>query len=151
LPRIVAMRRFVMLVLLVAACRKEAPPAASTATQPASTTAAAAPRDVRNSSVDQVIPLLRDAVAKCAPEKTEFAAKEPVKLTLVLNESPEKLRVGARLVDANGEEAAYSNMPANGQKSLTVTIDKPPKAGTYTLEGYWGGNRVCAETVIIGK
>ncbi|HYH09031.1 MAG TPA: copper resistance protein CopC [Thermoanaerobaculia bacterium] len=144
------MRRIAVLVLMIVACRKEAPPAAPNASQTATTTAAAGPGDLRNSNMDVVIPLLRDAVAKCAPEKTEFAANEPVKLTLQLNESPEQLRVGARLVDENGEEAAYANVPANGQKAVTVTIAKPPQAGTYTLEGYWGGNRVCSETVKIG-
>lgn len=142
------MRKVAVLALLVLACRKETPPVATT-TQPPNTTTGAA-RDMRNSNMDVVIPLLRDAVAKCAPAKTEFAANEPVTLNLQLNESPEKLRVGARLVDEDGEEAAYANVPANGQKSLTVTIAKPPKAGEYTLEGYWGGNRVCEEKIRIG-
>jgi hypothetical protein len=143
------MRKAAVLALLLVACRKEAPPPAPNA-QPQATSTAAATRDMRNSSMDVVIPLLRDAVAKCAPEKKEFAAGEAVKLNLQLNESPENLRVGARLVDENGDEAAYQNMPANGQKALTVTIAKPPKAGEYTLEGYWGGNRVCEEKVKIG-
>jgi hypothetical protein len=142
------MRSIAVLVLLLVACRKEAPPPApASQSQPATT--ASAPGDLRNSNMDVVIPLLRDAVAKCAPEKTEFAANEPVTLNLQLNESPENLRVGARLVDENGEEAAYANVPANGQKAVTVTIARPPKAGTYTLEGYWGGNRVCEEKITI--
>lgn len=98
--------------------------------------------------MDTVIPLLANAVAKCAPEKTEVAAGEPVRLTLQLNESPEHLRVGARVATEDGEEVTYSNVPANGQKTVTVSLPAP-KAGTYTLEGYWGGNKVCEHELTV--
>lgn len=98
--------------------------------------------------MDAVIPLLANAVAKCAPEKGEVAAGEPVRLTLQLNESPEMLRVGARIATEEGAEVSYSNVPANGQKTVTVSLPAP-KAGTYMLEGYWGGNRVCEHKLTV--
>jgi methionine-rich copper-binding protein CopC len=134
-----------LVLIAMVACRHEAPPAA------------AAPRkagppvtvqtDERNAHVDLTLPLVANAVARCAPEKTAFAKGEPIRLGLTLNESPEKLVVGAKLMDGE-KEVAHVSQPARGQKSFTLEIPgKQIAAGKYRLEGYWGGNVVCEHAV----
>jgi len=137
------------IVLMAAlACRREAPPAAPaprTAAKPVTVAV-----DGRNADIDLTVPLVPNAVARCAPEKTTVAAGEAIRLALTLNESPEKLVVGAKLMDGTNE-VAHVTVPARGQKSLTLEIPGKVPAGKYRLEGYWGGNVVCEHDLEVRK
>lgn len=139
------------LVLLIAlaafACREpEQPePPAAAATPPPQQTST--PQSAADADVDVTLPLLANAVARCEPAKTTFAPGETIQLTIDLNEAPEGLQVAARIRDAQGEEVAYVKRPGAGQKSVTLPIEERLDAGTYRLEGLWGGNLVCEHEV----
>ena len=142
-------RRFGLGLVFIAffACRHEAP--AATAAPRKAGPAVTVKTDERNAKVDLTLPLVANAVARCAPEKTGFAAGEPIRLGLTLNESPEKLVVGAKLMDGE-KEVAHVSQPAKGQKTFTLEIaDKKITAGKYRLAGYWGGNVVCEHDIVV--
>ena len=133
------------------ACRRDTPPKPKTA-QPASsaaTTTTFERKDLRGVNLDMKLPLTVNAVAKCSAVKETFAQGEPIQLALQLNEAPEGLVVAARLLDSDREEIAYVKEPATGKKSATVAITNKVKSGSYTLEGYWGGNLVCEHPVTV--
>jgi hypothetical protein len=61
---------------------------------------------------------------------------------------PEALQVAARILDENDRLVARVMEPANGRKSITLTIRGDiPEPGKYTLEGLWGGNIVCEHPI----
>ena len=141
----------IAMVLILAACRDKTPPAPETDVPAAALPEKIIRTDARNAKIDVTLPLVANAVARCTPAKTRFAEGEPIALTLDLNEAPKGLNVGARLLDLEGEQLAYVLEPAEGKKSVIVTIDEKPKAGRYQLEGYWGGNFVCQQEVVVGE
>jgi hypothetical protein len=138
---------FGILLMAVVACRREAPPAP--VARPAAKPAAVAV-DGRNADIEVTVPLVPNAVARCAPEKTAVSAGEPIRLGLTLNEAPEKLVVGAKLMDGTSE-VAHVTVPARGQKTFTLEIPGKVPAGKYRLEGYWGGNVVCEQGIEVRK
>ncbi|HYI09129.1 MAG TPA: hypothetical protein VEK57_08660 [Thermoanaerobaculia bacterium] len=147
------MRSIFVLTLLVtvAACNREtrpAEPASPASSGVETTTVAGKRRDLRNAQISVTTPLIPSAMASCNPAKTEYAEGEAVQLLLKLNESPVGLVVGARVRD-DDEEIAYVTVPAEGKKELTVTVEEKLDAGTYRLEGYWGGNLVCEHDITI--
>jgi methionine-rich copper-binding protein CopC len=140
------------ILLALVSCRKDEPPAPETsANQTAAPSTATAPQDLSNADVNVKLPLLANAVARCEPDKTRFAAGETVRLTIDLNEAPEGLQVAARVIDADDKEVAHVRRPGAGQKTVAIAIEDDLAAGTYRLEGYWGGNLVCEHTITIGR
>lgn len=145
------MRSILVLTLLfTVACNREAPTVETTTTpgEVKTTTVAGKRRDLRNAQIAVTTPLIPSAMASCEPEKTEFAAGEPIRLKLKLNEAPVGLVVGARIIDED-EEIAYVTNPAEGKKEVTVAVQEKLDPGTYKLEGYWGGNLVCEHEITI--
>lgn len=133
-------------------CRRETaapqPPAQQSAQQTASDTTAP-PRDLTTQNVDLTIPLTANT-ARCAPlAKTDFAANEPIALTLELIESPPELQVAARITDAKGNTVAEAKGAGEGKKAVTLTIKERLQRGTYKLTGYWGGNVVCERDIAV--
>lgn len=146
-------KRTIIALMCVAAlwsCRKETPePPPQPKTQQTASASAAPPRDLTEQQVGVTIPLMANT-ARCAPlEKTEFAAADPIALTLELLESPQELQVSARILDAKGETVAEAAAPGEGKKSVTLTVKEKVKPGTYRLAGYWGGNVVCEREITV--
>jgi hypothetical protein len=144
------MRCMLVLTLLAAvACNRET--TTLTTTTPGevkTTTVVGKRRDLRNAQIDITTPLIPSAMASCAPEKTDFAPGETIRLNLKLNQSPSGLVVAARIRD-DDEEIAYVTSPAAGKKEVTVAVQEKLDPGTYKLEGYWGGNLVCEHDITV--
>jgi len=160
-------RRIVILVYAVAAvfvaCRKEAPAPATSTTAVTTGSVAAPPKDLEGVKVDTAIPLTQTVVSKCMPGsqlgpdgavkqiQTSFGAKDPIHMTIWLNEAPGGLMVGLRALDAKKKEIAYVRAPAEKKKFVTITLDKKLAPGQYLLESYWGGNIVCEHDVDVRR
>lgn len=152
-------------LILLAACRKETAPPATAQPQPATTAAATAtaePQDLKNAKVNTVIPLPPDVVPQCqtgsqlnptgavARALTSFGPKDPIYFSMWLKEAPEGLQVSVKVLDAENEEVVVVPKAAAGLAIATMTVPTL-KAGKYKLEGYWGGNAVCENSVEIRK
>lgn len=82
--------------------------------------------------------------------KTTVAREAPLYVSMWLNEAPEELQVSAKFLDENGKEAAVVRKnDAGGQQVVTVKVDESLRAGTYKVEGYWGGNLGCEKSITI--
>jgi hypothetical protein len=155
-------------LIVLTGCKREtvappAEPAGSTTTAAATTAATTTPEDMKAAAVDTVVPLRPDVIARCeagsvlgadgavSAAKTSFTPKDPLHVSLWLEEAPEGLQVSVKLIDAGGTEVA--NVPRNAEKLKVVTlkIPTPKEAGRYKLEGYWGGNVVCEKNVDVTK
>jgi len=79
--------------------------------------------------------------------KLAFASREPLYVSMWLNEAPQALQVSAHLLDARGREVAVVRKAAQGSQVATLKFDRKLKAGKYKLEGYWGGNLGCEKSV----
>lgn len=143
------------MIVMAAGCRRNEPPAPETgasATGVETTTVAGAPRNAADMNVEVTLPLRPNAVTKCVAgaggvEKKTFAPGEPIELTLAIAEAPEGLKVAARLIDKDDQVVAHVTEPAAGKKTATVVVRRKLDRGTYRLEGYWGGNIVCEQTI----
>lgn len=155
-----------LLAALTLACRKEAMPTSGSApatTATSVTTTAPKPQDLSNAKVNQVIPTPPRVVPRCsagavlsadgtASPKNEFARKDKIYFTMWLNEAPAGLQVHVKLFEQGKDEPLTAvPLPAEGLKVATVEVPRPPKAGKYRVEGYWGGNWVCEQQIELKK
>jgi len=150
------------LILVLAGCKRE--PAATTATGTSGTagtqtaTAAGEPRDMSKAKIDEVLKIPPTVVPQCysgsrlggngavAEAKTEFGPKDPIYFSMWLNEAPAGLQVSVKVFDEKEKEVDTVAMNGQGLKIATFTVPRP-KPGKYKLEGYWGGNVVCAKSI----
>lgn len=144
--------------ITVGACRKEEVPV--TAKRPAATTSTTPPPGPPN--VNVAIRLAPGEISRCeigttlgesgsvAESKAAIAKKDPVYISMWLNEAPEELQVSAKFLDADNKEAAVVRKDdAGGAKVVTLKLEKSLKPGTYKVEGYWGGNLGCEKALDI--
>lgn len=130
------------------ACQREGESPQVAAPGQATAETVVATEDASTALLDVKVPLTPNAVARCQPSKTSFTLKEPVVLTIDMNAVPEALQVGARILDSNERLVTRVSEPANGRKSVTLTLrGEIPKPGKYRLEGLWGGNIVCEHPI----
>lgn len=159
-----------MFVLLYAvastfvACRNETAAPAGTATASGQTsTVAGPPRDMKNARIDTKVPLRPPVVSKCvlgsarsadgavSEQKTTFTTKEPIYVSLWLNEAPAGLRVRLLVTDEKEQNIAHVQVPAAGKKMVTMRVNETLKPGKYHLESFWGGNSVCEHDITVRK
>ncbi|HEY0144087.1 MAG TPA: hypothetical protein VGF48_24585 [Thermoanaerobaculia bacterium] len=153
------MRRSILLLCLVAAvataCRRGESPAAQ---QPASTntvtTTAVTPSNAEGKAVTTTIALRPDVLSRSAlgsrlagdgtviESRETFRRRDPIYLSMWLEEAPQGLAMSARWLDAKGEEVSKQQQPAAGKKFVTFKLDRQLAAGKYKVEGIWGGNVV---------
>lgn len=108
------------------------------------------------------VQLAKGEIARCAigdtlatsgtveEAKTTIAHDDALYVSMWLNEAPEELQVSAKFIDESGREAAVVRKDdAGGQTVVTLTLDKTLRAGTYKIEGYWGGNLGCEKSITI--
>lgn len=81
-----------------------------------------------------------------AEESATFKPGEPVALTIWLKQSPPGLNTGAIWYGKDDEIIAREKRPMNGGTVATFSLKKKLKAGSYRVEGYWGGNVVADKT-----
>lgn len=160
------MKRLGVFVLLlsicVVGCRKETPaPPTPVPPPPGAAAATAPPADLSGKNVESLLPTVPPVASKClagaklGPDgtvtepKNVFSPSEPLHLTMWLNESPAGLQVAMSAKDQSGEEVARATREAGGAKTVTLRFDNPLPRGTYNLEGYWGGNLACEQTVVV--
>jgi hypothetical protein len=122
------------------------------------TTVAAPPADLEKKEVEFTAPLQAPVASQCrtgvaldanglvGEAKTEFSARDKIHVSVWLKESPKALVVSTHAIAGADKEIASVSKPANGAKTLTLTLDPLP-AGSYKLETYWGGNVVCEEKI----
>lgn len=145
------------------ACRNEKPAASTTAPASPTATVAGAPRDMKNDKIDTKVMLRPPVISKClvgsalakdgtvAEERTVYRAKDPIYLSMWLNEAPEGLKVSLRAFDAKDETAMFIQEPATDKKVVTIKAQPQLKPGKYRVEGFWGGNSVCETYVEVRK
>lgn len=152
-------RRSILLLSLLyvatTACRRGETPAAQ---QPASTssvtTTAVTPSNASGKTVDTTVALRPDVLSRSAlgsrlsgdgsviESRETFRRRDPIYLSMWLEEAPQGLAMSARWLDANGQEIAKQQQPAAGKKMVTFKLDRQLAAGNYKVEGIWGGNVV---------
>ncbi|HYR29995.1 MAG TPA: hypothetical protein VEU30_16110 [Thermoanaerobaculia bacterium] len=152
--------------VLLAACNRETTQTTATATTTGttattgtqSTTVAGDPKDLSKTKIDTVLKIPPTVVPQCysgsvlggngavAEAKTEFGPKDPIHFSMWLNEAPAGLQVSVKVFDEKEKEVSTTPMSGQGLKIATFTVPRP-KPGKYKLEGYWGGNVVCAKSI----
>jgi hypothetical protein len=142
-----------LLMFSLVACRREQPPPAPAVVRHPRPTVTR-PQDMSKAKVNQVIAPDREFLDHCllgsetAPDgsvtaqKSEFAAGDPVKLTIWLKESPEGLQMSAQWWQGS-EKIAEERRAMKGGKVVTFELKKKLKPGKYRVEGMWGGNTAC--------
>lgn len=149
----------ILAALCVVSCQRETTVVTETS-QPTSTTTTLTgpPQDMKNAQVNTAIALERGAYVENSrvgsalgqdgtveSEKTEFAASDPIYLSMWFRESPAGLQARVTLEDEKGKEIGNAQAPMNGKKTVTFPLaEKRLKPGKYKVTGYWGGN-VAAE------
>lgn len=122
---------------------------------------AAPPANLSGKSVENVVPLIAPVARRCvvgtqldpkglvSAKATTIESDVPLYLTIWLSESPEDLQVSMRVRDKNDDEVATVLKPARGAKVITLKLDQKLDAGSYRIEGVWGGNVACEQDVEI--
>lgn len=151
-----------VMAMCLMSCRRETPPPPSSPPPtPAATTIAGEPTDLTGKKVDRLFPVMPPVASKClagtkraddgtiAEAVSEIAATEPLGFTMWLNQSPDGLQVAMVARNQSGDEVARVSRPAGGAKVVTMELTQPLPKGTYTIEGYWGGNIACEQPLTV--
>jgi hypothetical protein len=142
-------------LLLVSACRKETPAPGPSGT-PSRSGTAVLPGDARNAQIDTHVDvrhqtpffmqksMLGTKLAADGTVESDNATVpqgQPVYLTLWLKESPAGLQTTVKWYGKDGKVMKHEQHAMNGGKTVTFTLSDPKlAAGTYRVEGLWGGN-----------
>ncbi|HEX2122013.1 MAG TPA: hypothetical protein VHL59_10265, partial [Thermoanaerobaculia bacterium] len=114
----------------------------------ATSTSAAPPVDLSGKKLEFEAPLKPAVVTACRTKKS-FTTKEPIRVTVGLEQAPDELTVTLRALDGEKEVASVQK-PAERLRS--VTLELPPlREGRYVLETSWGGNVVCEDPIEVSS
>ena len=156
------MNRVILLVAIAcAACRYE-PPAAEGPRPQLGQRTVWQRTDLTGKRVSQKFTLQPQVLSRCevgtqlggdglvAKPASTFGGKDPIYLSMWLAEAPEGLQLAMRVVDDEGNEVGTARRDdAGGARAVTLHVGEQLQPGTYTLEGFWGGNLACEKPISV--
>lgn len=154
-------RSILLFAIACAACRYE-PPAAEGPRPQLRQRTEWQRTDLTGKRISQKFTLQPQVLSRCeagtqlggdglvAKPASAFGEKDSIYLSMWLAEAPEGLQLAMRVVDDEGNEVGTARRDnAGGARAVTLHVGEELKPGTYTLEGFWGGNLVCEKPVSV--